>query len=186
VDDDLTAGKEIGEHLQSIGVVILGQATTAAQALEMFRQGRPDIILIEASIGGEDGVGLVKQMRSERRAAFLMVTAQSNPDLISRASAAGVFGYVFKPVNRENLAAQIEIALNRCRDEDRLIKENQTLLQSLETRKLVERAKGILMKRLNLDEPAAHRKLQQESQKNRIGLADLAKKIIESEKLMGE
>ena len=67
-----------------------------------------------------------------------------------------------------------------------LVEENQQLTQTLETRKLVEKAKGILMKRLGLDEPLAHRRLQQESQKRRISIAELAKKVIESEKLIGE
>jgi response regulator NasT len=88
-----------------------------------------------------------------------------------------------KPVSAESLAAQIGVALNRFAEHSKLVEENQNLMQTLETRKLVERAKGILMKRLNLGEQDAHRRLQQESQKRRIGLADIARKIIESEEL---
>ena len=77
------------------------------------------------------------------------------------------------------------MAVRRFEETERLIRENEQLTQTLETRKLVERAKGIFMRRLKLDEPEAHRRLQQESQKRRISLADLARKIIESEDLLG-
>lgn len=116
---------------------------------------------------------------------MVILSAYGDKSLVDRASAAGVFGYLIKPVSTEGLQAQIEVAVQRFKAQEQLIAEKETLAQSLEARKLVERAKGIFMKRMNLSEPEAHRRLQQESQKRRISIADLAKRVIESEELLG-
>ena len=92
---------------------------------------------------------------------------------------------MIKPVFPAALAAQMEVAVSRFHEQARLQAEKTDLVQTLETRKLVEKAKGVLMRRANLSEADAHKRLQQESQRRRIGLADLAKKIIESEELLG-
>src|SRR3954447_26826078 len=162
VEDDTLVGMGIKAHLEAIGYTVVGQAANAEQALAMFREHRPDVILVDIKLDDTDGIELAKQLLAERHCAVLIVSAYSDAELITRASAAGVFGYLIKPVTREALAAQIEVAITRCRQQEKLIQENQTLQQTLETRKLVERAKGILMKRLNLDEPTAHRRLQLE------------------------
>ena len=96
-----------------------------------------------------------------------------------------MFGYLIKPVTAEGLQAQIEGAVRRFKEQQQLISEKESLVQTLETRKLVERAKGIFMKRMNLEEAEAHRRLQLESQKRRISIAELAKRVIESEELLG-
>ena len=96
-----------------------------------------------------------------------------------------MFGYLIKPVTAEGLQAQIEVAVRRFKEQQQLISEKESLVQTLETRKLVERAKGIFMKRMNLEEAEAHRRLQLESQKRRISIAELAKRVIESEELLG-
>jgi response regulator NasT len=186
VEDDTLVGIGIKAHLEAIGYAVVGQAANTEQALAMFRAHHPDVILIDIKLDDTDGIELAKQLLSECHCAVLIVSAYSDGELISRASAAGVFGYLIKPVTREALAAQIEVAITRCRERQNLIQENLVLQQSLQTRKFVERAKGILMKRLKLDEPTAHRRLQLESQKRRISLAEIAKKVIESEDLLGE
>ena len=186
VEDETLVGMGLKAHLESLQFEVVGQASNAQEAIELFRQKHPDLILMDIKLDGSDGIELSKQLLAECNCAIVMVSAYSDPELISRASAAGVFGYLIKPVSRESLAAQIEVAMNRCREHHKLRFETQQLAQSLETRKLVDRAKGILMKRLNIDEPTAHRRLQQESQKRRINLAEVARKIIDSDKLLGE
>ena len=96
-----------------------------------------------------------------------------------------MFGYLIKPVSVDGLKAQIEVAVRRFQEQEKVRQEKDELAQTLETRKLVERAKGVFMRRLNLDEAEAHKRLQQESQKRRMSIGDLAKKIIESEELLG-
>jgi len=185
VEDDTLVGMGLKTTLEKMGHTVVGQAATAAEAEAMFRQHKPDMVLMDIRLDGADGIELAKKLLAERRCPTIIVSAYSDPELINRASAAGVFGYLIKPVIAEALAAQIEVAFERFVDHETVVKEKEALAQTLETRKLIERAKGIFMKRLNLDEQEAHRRLQLESQKRRVSLPELAKKIIESEELLG-
>src|SRR5207302_691004 len=85
------------------------------------RSHQPDIVLLETKLGASDGIELVKQLLAERRCAVVMISADSEIEAISRAAAAGAFGYLIKPITREALAAQIEIAVTRCREHEKLI-----------------------------------------------------------------
>ncbi len=186
VENDTLVGIWLRSNLESLAFEVVGQAANAAETWLLFRQHHPSLVLMDIRLGDDDGIELSRQLLEEERCTIVMVSAYSEPDLIARAAEAGVFGYLVKPLTREAIAAQIEVALTRCRDQSQLMKENELLEQSLQTRKLVDRAKGILMKRLNLDEPAAHKRLQIESQKRRLNMAEIAKKVIESQELLGE
>ena len=185
VEDDTLVGMGLRAQLEKLGHVVVGQASTAAEGIALYRDQQPDLVLMDIRLDGADGIELATQLLKERRSPMVVLSAFSDTQLIERAGAAGVFGYLIKPVSVESLQAQIEVAVRRFEEHERLVRENEQLAQTLETRKLVERAKGIFMKRLNLDEPEAHRRLQQESQKRRLSLAELAKRIIESEDLLG-
>jgi two-component system, response regulator PdtaR len=185
VEDDTLVGLGLRSHLEQFGHVVVAQAATAAAAVEIYRSQRPDVVLLDIRLGSDDGIHLAKQLLAERRCPMIILSAYSDRELIERASAAGVFGYLIKPASAEALQAQIEIASQRFGEHETLLREKEALEESLETRKLVEKAKGIFMKRLQLDEAEAHRRLQQESQKRRMSLPELAKRIIESEEMMG-
>src|SRR5689334_19819374 len=175
----------LAEQLARLGHEVVGQAATADEAMQLFRDRQPDVVLMDVRLDGVDGIDLAVQLLTERRVPMIVISAFSDPDLVRRAGEAGVFGYLVKPVEQGQLAAQLEVAVRRFREAEQLRLEKDQLAANLETRKLVERAKGIFMRRLHLDEPEAHKRLQQESQKRRISLADLARKIIESEELLG-
>jgi response regulator NasT len=185
VEDDTLVGMGLRAQLEKLGHEVVGQASTAVEAQTLYRDKTPDIVLVDIRLNGVDGIDLAGQLLKERRSPMIVISAFSDKELIERASLAGVFGYLIKPVSIEGLAAQIEVALRRFEEHEKVLAEKEALAQTLETRKLVERAKGIFMKRLKLDEPEAHKRLQQESQKRRMSLTDLAKKIIESEELLG-
>lgn len=185
VEDDTLVGMGLKAQLERLGHHVVGQAGTVAQATDLFRDQKPDLVLMDIRLDQGDGIELAERLRAERRTPMVVVSAYSDPELVCRAGEAGVFGYLIKPVTAESLAAQIEIALRRSREHEQLVEQNEALVKQLETRKLVEKAKGILMKRLALPEPDAHRRLQLESQKRRIAIADMARKIIESEELLG-
>src|SRR5438874_8043462 len=138
VEDDTLVGMGIKAHLEAIGYTVVGQAANTEQALAMFREHHPDIVLLDIKLDDTDGIELAKQLLAECHCAVVIVSAYSDAELITRASSAGVFGYLIKPVTREALAAQIEVAVTRCREQEKLIQENQALQQTLETRKLVE------------------------------------------------
>jgi AmiR/NasT family two-component response regulator len=185
VEDETLVGMGLKSHLERLGHEVVGHAATAAEATALFRDQRPDLVLMDIRLDTEDGIALAVQLQAERRCPMIILTAYSDNELIDRASAAGVYGYLIKPVSPEALAAQIAVSIRRFEQQETLIREKSELSAAIETRKLIERAKGIFMKRLNLDEPEAHRRLQQESQKRRISLPDLARRIIENEEMMG-
>lgn len=185
VEDETLVGMGLQDQLTRLGHEVVAQAASPAEALEKFRQLQPDLMLVDVRLNGGDGIELAAQCLKLRRIPMIVISAFSDPELIRGAAAAGVFGYLVKPVEQGQLAAQLEVTVKRFRESEQLRLEKDQLAANLETRKLVERAKGIFMRRLNLDEPEAHKRLQQESQKRRISLAELAKKIIESEELLG-
>jgi response regulator NasT len=164
---------------------VVGEAATAPDAEALYLDKRPDVVLMDIRLDGIDGIELAARLLTLGRAPMVILSAFSDQELVDRASSAGVFGYLIKPVSPESLQAQIEVSIHRFEEHEKVLAEKDELVKAMETRKLVERAKGIFMKRLNLDEPEAHKRLQQESQKRRMSLADLAKKIIESEDLLG-
>ena len=185
VEDETLVGIGLKSNLERLGHEVVGQASTAAEATALFRDANPDLVLMDIRLDGSDGITLATQLLKERRCPMIILSAFGDRELVDRASAAGVFGYLIKPVSPEALAAQIAVAVRRFGEQERLVKENADLSAAFETRKLIERAKGIFMKRLKIDEPEAHKRLQQESQKRRIGLPELAKRIIEAEEMMG-
>ncbi len=185
VEDDTLIGMGLKVQLEKLGHRVVGHAGSAAEASKMFRENAPDLLLVDIQLNGDDGITLIIQLLKERRVPSLIISAYSDKELIERAATAGVFGYLIKPASPEALSAQIEVAVQRFAEQEKLQQEKQALTQTLEERKIIEKAKGIFMKRLNLDEPEAHKRLQQESQKRRIPLAELAKRLIESEELFG-
>jgi response regulator NasT len=185
VEDETLVGLGHKSALAKLGHTVVGQATNAAEARLLYLDQKPDLVLLDIKLGADDGLDLAQSLLKERRCPMIVLSAYSDQELLSRAAEAGVFGYLIKPAAPEALSAQIQITMQRFGDTERLRMEKEHLAQTLETRKLVEKAKGILMKRLNLDEPEAHRRLQTESQKRRISLADLCRKLIDSEEILG-
>jgi response regulator NasT len=185
VEDEALVGIGLKEQLSRLGHEVIGQAASAAEGLQKFRDLAPDILLLDVHLDGGDGIELARECQKIRRVPMVVISAYTDPELIRRAADAGVFGYLMKPVEQGQLAAQLEVAVQRFREGEQVRQEKEQLATTLETRKLVERAKGIFMRRLHLDEGEAHKRLQQESQKRRISLADLSRKIIESEELLG-
>ncbi|HXE55887.1 MAG TPA: response regulator [Tepidisphaeraceae bacterium] len=185
IEDDTLVGMGLRAQLEKLGHEVVAQAASAAEAEAMYREYQPDAVLVDIRLDDTDGIELARKLLAERPCPMVILSAYGDNELVERASAAGVFGYLIKPVTAEGLGAQIEVAVRRFQQQEQLIREKDALAQTLETRKLVERAKGIFMKRMNLDEPEAHRRLQLESQKRRMSLAELAKRVIESEELLG-
>lgn len=185
VEDDTLVGMGLESQIQQLGHELIGRATSTDDTTRMFTQHAPDVVLMDIRLDNGDGIELARQFMAQRRVAMVIVSAYSEPGLIKRASEAGVFGYLIKPVTLEALSAQIEVAVRRFNEAQQLAAEREALAQTLETRKLAERAKGILMKRLNLSEADAHKRLQQESQKRRMSLAEISRRIIDSEELLG-
>jgi AmiR/NasT family two-component response regulator len=185
VEDDTLVGMGLLRQLQKLGHSVVGQAADAAEARQMFRSLEPQLVLVDIRLGQDDGIELANDLLKLRRCPMIVISAFAEKDLIERATDAGVYGYLVKPVDDKTLAAQIEVALGRFKEAESLRAETARLSQDLKTRKVMDRAKGILMKRAHLTEEEAHRRLQIESQKRRLGMAELCQRIIESDELMG-
>ena len=185
VEDDTLVGMGLRGQLQKLGHAVVGQAADAAEARQMFRSHEPQLVLLDIRLGDDDGIDLAADLLKVRRCPMIIVSAFAEKELIERATGAGVFGYLTKPVDERTLAAQIEVVNGRFKEAESLRAESARLAQDLKTRKVMDRAKGILMKRAHLTEEEAHRRLQVESQKRRMSMADLCQRIIESDEMMG-
>jgi AmiR/NasT family two-component response regulator len=185
VEDETLVAMGLKSQLEKMGHSVVAQAADADQAEAFFRDKQPDLVLTDVRLDASDGLELAQRLLKIRPCPIVVISAYGEKSLIERATNVGVFGYLIKPVSDEALAAQIEVAVARCREHNVLVAEKQALAQSLEHRKLIDRAKGILMQRANLTEAEAHKRLQQESQKRRVSAPELAKKIIESEEILG-
>ena len=185
VEDETLVGLGLKSQLQRLGHGVVGQAANAAEATALFRKEKPDLVLMDIRLQGDDGIDLATRLLQERRCPMIIISAFSEKELIDRAGAAGVFGYLIKPVSEKALEAQIEVAVQRFDEAQQLRAEKDKLAHDLDTRRLMDRAKAILIKRARLSEDEAHRRLQQESQKRRVSMADLCKRIIESDELLG-
>jgi response regulator NasT len=185
VEDNSFIALGLRSDLEQLGHEVVGMAADAAEARQLFSERAPNLLLMDIRLGKDDGIELTRQLYAERPCPVVIVSAFSDAELVARATEVGVFGYLVKPVAPDSLRVQIAVAVRRFEESQKLQQENQALLTRLESRKLIEKAKGILMKRLNLDEETAHRRLQLESQKRRINIAECAKRVIESEKMLG-
>lgn len=185
VEDNSFIALGLRGDLEQLGHEVVGMAAGAEEARQLFRERAPNLLLMDVRLGADDGIDLTRQLYAERPCPVVIVSAFSDAELVARATEVGVFGYLVKPVAPDSLRVQIAVAVRRFDEAQRLEQENRGLLTRLESRKLIEKAKGVLMKRLNLDEETAHRRLQLESQKRRINIAECAKRVIESEKMLG-
>src|SRR5688572_7381454 len=137
VEDDTLVGMGLRSLLERLGHEVVGQASTTAEASVILRGKQPDIVLMDIRLDGADGIELARELLSQRRCPMIIISAFSDRALIDRASAAGVFGYLIKPVTAEALAAQIEVAVRRFRETEELHQKNLELSQTLENRKAV-------------------------------------------------
>jgi len=177
IEDDTFVGMGIARLLEDLGHKFVGQAGSPGEAVALYREQRPDLVLVDIKLGEADGIALAADLMKERRCPMIIVTAYDDTELIRRASDAGVYGYLRKTPSLKDLEAAIEIAVSRFAEAERLYIQQ-------ELQKLMNRAKAVLIRRAKLTEDEAHRRLQQESQRRRIPMADLCRMIIESDQVM--
>jgi AmiR/NasT family two-component response regulator len=177
-DDESIIRMDLKEMLTHLGYLVVGEAGDGMSAVHMARELRPDLVILDIKMPGLDGVSAAKILTEEQVAPVLLLTAYSQRDLIEGAKDAGVVAYLVKPFREAELLPAIEIAMARFREFEELRDEVDDLKDALETRKLVERAKGILMQTQGLGEAEAFRRIQQISMNTRKPMREVASAIL--------
>jgi len=177
-DDESLIRLDLREMLTNLGYLVVGEVGDGRSAVNLARELKPDIVIMDIKMPDMDGIEAAKILTEERIAPVLLLSAYSQQDLVERAREAGVVGYLVKPIRETDLAPAIEVALARFREFLEMQKQVDDLKEALETRKLVDRAKGILMDRQGLTEAEAFRKIQKMSMNNRKPMKEVAWAII--------
>lgn len=183
-DNDLVS-LTLEEQLKGLGYEVVGIARTGAEAVSLAVRLKPDLIMMDIRMPEMEGTEAASRIRDQMSVPIIMLTAYADREMIKRAEAAGALAYLVKPVSENELPPAINIALARHREMQALRNKVDELEDSLEARKLIERAKGILMQRLGLSERDAYEKLRQRARDKRAKMKDIAQAIIEAEELLG-
>ncbi len=183
-EDDTAVAHSLREQIESVGHVALGMAHTGTEAVRLCQELRPDAMVMDIKLPELDGLEATRQVLERAPTAVVILTGYLEPDLIERATDAGAMAYLVKPVEAGQLEAVLQIARRRFDEAQELRAEVANLQEAIRLRKLVERAKGILMARLTLGEAEAHRRLQKYARDQNRKLGEVAQSIIDADQMM--
>lgn len=177
-EDEAIIRLDLKETLQEEGYDVVGETGRGDEAVELVRRLEPDLAILDVKMPGLDGLAAAREISTEKKAAVLILTAFSQRDLIEQARDAGALAYLVKPFQRSELIPAVEIALGRHREMRALHDQTQSLEDQLETRKLVDRAKGILMDNHGMSENEAFDWIQKTAMNKRVKAKDIAEQVI--------
>jgi two-component system, response regulator PdtaR len=178
-EDEAIIRLDLKEILQEEGYEVVGETGRGDEAIDLVRTHQPDLVILDIKMPGTDGLSAAREITAERLAAVVILTAFSQRDLVDQARDAGVLAYVVKPFQKSDLLPQIEIALGRFREIQNLAHDVKSLEDQLETRRVVERAKGMLMDEQRLKEAAAFSWIQKTAMRERLPMKEIARRVIE-------
>jgi response regulator NasT len=179
VEDEALIRLDLAEMLSEEGYVVAGEAGDGEQAVEQARALRPDLVIMDVKMPKVDGITAAASIVEERIAPVVMLTAFSQRDLIEQARDAGAMAYLVKPFARHELVPAIELAVSRFAEKRALEDEVASLNDRLETRKVVDRAKGLLMTRQQMTEPEAFRWIQRTAMDRRTTMKAVAEAVVD-------
>lgn len=177
-DNESIIRMDLKELLEEAGHTVVGEAADGVKAIELTRKHKPDLVIMDIKMPEMDGIAAAKIISAEKIAPVLLLTAFSQKEIVEKAKDSGVLAYLVKPVKEANLFPAIEIALSRFQEFAELERELEDVKNSLETRKMLDRAKGILMDAYNLSENEAYRRIQQYSMAKRKSIREVAESIV--------
>lgn len=183
-DDEQDMREYFRKLLPRLGHQVVGEAQTGRQLVDLCREHKPDLVITDIKMPDLDGIDAAAEIYKERPLPVILVSAYHDADLIARAGADHILGYLVKPIKQTDLAPVIALAMNRFEQFQTLQQEAADLRQALDDRKLIERAKGILMKRGPMDEPAAFQRLQKMASERSIKLVEIARMILVTEQAL--
>lgn len=179
VEDEALIRLDIVETLTDAGIDVVGEASNGEEAIEKAKELEPDVVVMDVKMPGMDGITAAEQILANRTCAVVMLTAFSQSELVERARDAGAMAYVVKPFTPADLIPAVEIAVSRFKEIVSLESEVANLTEQFETRKQVDRAKGLLMSKMGLTEPEAFRWIQKTSMDRRLTMKEVADAVID-------
>ena len=177
-DDEALIRQDLREMLTNLGYLVVGDVGDGRSAVNQARELKPDLLIMDIRMPDMDGIEAARILTEEGIAPVLLLSAYSQRDPVERAASAGVSGYVIKPFDESNLLPAIEVVLARFNEYQEISKEAARLEERLETRVVVDRAKGILMDHRGMSEQEAFRNIQRISMNSRKSMREVADAII--------
>ncbi len=177
-EDEALIRLDLAEMLAEEGYDVVGQAGDGEAAVALAEQHRPDLVVLDVKMPKLDGIAAAQRIAEQRIAPVVILTAFSQRDLVERARDAGAMAYLVKPFTKNDLMPSIEMAMSRFAELQMLEAEVADLTERLETRKLVDRAKGVLQAKLELSEPDAFRWIQKTAMDLRLSMKQVADGVI--------
>lgn len=177
-EDEAIIRLDLVEMLREAGHDVIGEAGDGRKAVELVGELRPDLVVMDVKMPRLDGISAAQEIGGAGLAPVVMLTAFSDKELVERASEAGVMAYVLKPFTADDLRPAITVAAGRWAERKALESEVADLFERLETRKAVDKAKGVLMKSLDLDEAEAFRWIQKAAMDRRLGMREVADAVV--------
>ncbi len=185
-EDEALIRLDLVESLRDAGYEVVGEASDGAEAVELVRSTDADVVVLDVMMPGVDGLTAAREIMGDRLAAVVILTAFSQRDLVEQARDAGAMAYLVKPFKSEELVPAIELAVARFREYDVIASEAESLSDRLETRKILDRAKGKLQDEFGLREQDAFRFLQRTAMSNRTSMKKIAHRVLDGELTPGE
>ncbi len=177
-DDDPIIRLDLKQMLESLAYEVIAEAGDGQSAVDLAVEHSPDVCVLDVKMPQMDGIEAAGIITERGIAPVILLTAFSDRELIERAKESGVFGYLVKPFKPNDLLPAIEVARSRFEENRALSAEVTSVNEKLEVRKLMDRAKGILMADLEVSEAEAYRRIQQQSMNNRKSMREVAEAII--------
>ena len=178
-EDEAIIRLDLKEMLEEEGIEVVGEAADGDAAIRLAGERNPDLVIMDIKMPGTDGLTAAEKIIERDLAGVLILTAFSGKDLVQRAAEAGAMAYLVKPFQKSDLMPAIELALARYAELSALKKETADLTERLETRKVVDRAKGVLIDREGMSEADAFRHIQKRAMNERKSMRDVAQDVLE-------
>lgn len=180
-EDEAIIRLDLKETLEEEGYQVVGETGRGDEAIQLVREHEPDLVILDIKMPGLDGLAVAREIAGERRAAVLILTAFSQRDLIEQARDSGALAYLVKPFERSELIPAVEVALGRFKEMKALADQTVSLEEQLETRKIVDRAKGRLMDEHGMPEQQAFSFIQKRAMSERVTMRVIAQQVIAGE-----
>ena len=177
-DDDPIIRMDLKQMLERLDYEVVAEAGDGQVAVDLAQTHQPDVCVLDVKMPQMDGIEAARQIADNGIAPVILLTAFSDRELVDRARESGVFGYLLKPFKPNDLLPAIEVARSRFEENQALGKEAADAKDKLEMRKLLDKAKGILMATLGVTEAEAYRRIQQQSMNNRKSMREVAEAVI--------